>query len=387
MSEDDKPGGKPAIKAKAKIPNAKNIRSAEFTPHGISAGRGSGLGRPSAPSALTAKQARKRRIMMIAGMVVVAMAITGGVVWWVNRPGPEIEVTGKFASEPKVDIPTDLAPEGTRTTTTVPIRGTGPKIADGDTLYVQYAFYQWSKDKDEEDSSKKSTSKQLGSSYKQEAQGQQTRPLVVGKSGIKGFDKGMIGQTAGSRVVMQIPPKDGFGKDGEQLGLSGTDWVVFVVDVQAVVPKNAAPQGTKKELDDKKLPKVEDQGAGKAPKVTIPKGEDAPEKLQIKTLVEGTGPALAKGDEAVVNYQGKIWDTGKEFDSTWGQGGAPAKFPIGTGGTVPGFDKGLTGAKIGSRVLLVLPPAEGYGKKGSPPNIKGDDTLVFVVDIIAKIQK
>ncbi|TMQ95891.1 hypothetical protein ETD83_21875 [Actinomadura soli] len=386
MSEDDKPGGKPAIKAKAKIPNAKNIRSPEFTPHGISAGRGSGLNRPSAPSALTAKQARKRRILMIAGLVVVAVAISGGVVWWVNRPGPEIEVTGKFASEPKVDIPTDLAPEGKRKAT-VPIRGTGPKIASGDTLYVQYAFYQWSKDKDEEDSSKKSTSKQLGSSYKQEAQGQPTRPLVVGKSGIKGFDQGMVGQTAGSRVVLQIPPSQGFGKDGAQLGLSGSDWVVFVVDVQAVVPKSPAPQGTKKELNDKTLPKVEDQGPGKAPKVTIPKGEDAPKKLQVKTLVEGTGPALAKGDEAVVNYQGKLWDSGKEFDSSWGQNGAPAKFPIGTGGTVPGFDKGLTGAKIGSRMLLILPPSEGYGKKGSPPDIKADSTLVFVVDIIAKIQK
>ncbi|GAA4232590.1 FKBP-type peptidyl-prolyl cis-trans isomerase [Actinomadura meridiana] len=386
MSEDDKPGGKPAIKAKAKIPNAKSIRSPEFTPHGISAGRGSGLNRRSAPSALTAKKARQRRILVIAGVVAVAVAISGGVVWWVNRPGPSIEVTGKFAAEPKVKIPTDLAPRGGRKVT-VPIRGTaGHKIATGDTLFVQYAFYQWAKDNDEDDSSKKSTNKQLGSSYKQEAQGQATQPLVVGKSGIKGFDQGMLGQTAGSRVVLQIPPSQGFLKDGEQLGLAKDDWVVFIVDVQAVVPKSPAPEGTKKELTDKSLPKVEDKGAGKAPKVTIPKGKDAPKKLQVNTLVEGTGPALVKGDEAIVNYQGTIWKTGKEFDSSW-TGGAPTKFSIGTGATVPGFDKGLTGAKVGSRLLLILPPKEGYGDKGSPPKIKGDDTLVFVVDIIAKIQK
>ncbi|MGH3240412.1 MAG: FKBP-type peptidyl-prolyl cis-trans isomerase [Spirillospora sp.] len=386
MSEDDKPGGKPAIKAKAKIPNAKNIRSSEFTPHGISAGRGSGLNRPSAPSALTAKQARKRRAAMIAGLVVVALAISGGVYYWVSRPGPEIEVTGKFAAEPKVKIPTDLAPEGKRKATTT-IKGDGPKIASGDTLFVQYAFYQWSKDNDEEDSSKKSKNKQLGSSYKQEAQGQPTRPLVVGKSQLKGFDLGMVGQTGGSRVVLQIPPKEGFGKDGAQLGLGEDDWVVFVVDVQAVVPKTPAPQGTKKELTDNKLPKVVDQGAGKAPKVTMPKDEDAPDKLQVKTLVEGTGPALAKGDEAVVNYQGNLWDTGKEFDTSFGAQGAPAKFSVGTGATVPGFDKGLTGAKVGSRLLLVLPPSEGYGKKGSPPKIKGTDTLVFVIDVLAKVKK
>lgn len=381
MSEDDKPGGKPAIKAKAKIPNAKNIRSPEFTPHGISAGRGSGLNRPSA---LTAKQARRRRILTIIVLVVVAALIAGFIWWWINRPPPEIEVSGKFAAEPTVEIPTGLAPEGGRKVTTE-IKGDGTPIQKGDTVYAQYVFYQWSKDKDEEDSSVKSKNKRLASSYEQASQGRQTQPLVVGESGIKGFDEGMVGQTAGSRVLLQIPPSEGFGDDGAQLGLTKSDWVVFVVDVQAVVHKDQGPQGTKKELDDAKLPKVEDKGAGKAPEVKIP-DRDAPDKLQVETLVEGDGPALAKGDEAVVNYQGTIWDSGKEFDSSW-KSGSPAKFPIGTGKTVPGFDKGLTGAKVGSRVLLVLPPKEGYGEKGMPPDIKGDDTLVFVVDILAKLKK
>ncbi|MEU8799466.1 FKBP-type peptidyl-prolyl cis-trans isomerase [Spirillospora sp. NPDC048819] len=381
MSEDDKPGGKPAIKAKAKIPNAQNIRSPEFTPHGISAGRGSGLNRPSA---LTAKQARRRRILVIITLVVVAALLGGFLWWWINRPPPEIEVTGKFASEPSVKIPTDLAPGGKRKVSTA-IKGDGTKITKGDIVYAQYVFYQWSKDSDEEDGSKKSKSKKLASSYEQETQGRPTQPLTIGDSGIKGFDEGMIGQTSGSRVVLQIPPSEGFGEQGSQLGLTKSDWVVFVVDVQAVVHKNQGPEGAKKELDDAKLPKVEDKGAGKAPKVKIP-DEKAPEKLRVETLVEGKGPALAKGDEAVLNYQGTIWDSGKEFDSSF-KSGSPAKFPIGTGKTVPGFDKGLTGAKVGSRVLLVLPPKEGYGEKGMPPDIKGDDTLVFVVDILAKIKK
>ncbi|TDC45540.1 hypothetical protein E1281_30085 [Actinomadura sp. KC345] len=381
MSEDDKPGGKPAIKAKAKIPNAKDIRSPEFTPHGISAGRGSKLNRPSA---LTAKQARKRKILTIVVLVVVAILVAGFVWWWINRPPPEIEVTGKFASQPKVEIPTDLAPAGKRKVTTA-ITGDGPKIQKGDTVYAEYVFYQWSKDSDDEDGSVKSKSKQLASSYEQASQGQPTQPLVVGESGIKGFDAGMIGQTAGSRVVLQIPPSEGFGNDGQQVGLTKSDWVVFVVDVQAVVHKNQGPQGAKKELDDAKLPSVKDKGAGKAPEVKIP-DRDAPAKFQNETLVQGNGPAVAKGDEAIVNYQGTIWDSGKIFDSSW-KSGSPAKFPIGTGKTVPGFDKGLTNVKVGSRVLLVLPPEEGYGKKGMPPDIKGDDTLVFVVDVLAKVEK
>ncbi|MEU9023809.1 FKBP-type peptidyl-prolyl cis-trans isomerase [Actinomadura sp. NPDC048394] len=377
MAEDDKPA------VKAKIPNAKNIRSPEFTPHGISAGRGSGLNRPSA---LTAAQARKRRIATIAGIVVAVLAIAGGVTYYVTRPGPKIEVSGKFGSESKVKIPTKLAPNKTLKSRTL-IKGTGPAIADGDTMFVQYSFYQWAKQTDADDSKKKSTSKKIGSSYEQQAQGSGgPQALTVGKSGVKGLDKGLVGKTAGSRVLVEVPPSMGFGDQGSQLGLGKNDSVVFVVDVQAVVKKNAGPQGAPQKLDDKNLPKVEDQGAGKAPKVTLPKA-DAPSKLQVKTLVQGTGPALAKGDDAVVNYQGQIWKGGKVFDSSW-KNGQPALFPIGTGATVPGFDKGLTGAKVGSRVLLILPPDEGYGKKGNAQaGIKGTDTLVFVVDILAKVQK
>ncbi|WP_396451913.1 FKBP-type peptidyl-prolyl cis-trans isomerase [Actinomadura sp.] len=383
MSEDDKPRGKPTVKAKAKIPNAQSIRSPEFTPHGISAGRGSGLNRPSAPSALTAKQARKRRMMMIAGIVVAALAISGGVYWWVNRPDPVIEVTGKFAAEPKVEIPTKLAPTTTLKITT-PIKGTGRALADGDTAYVSFATYKWSKDKDDENSRVKSKSEKVSSTWEQ--QGQQPggpRPLVLGKSGLKEIDKNLVGKTVGSRVVLQLPPS----KDLSQLSpqqITDKDAVVFVMDIQAAVPKDPKPEGTAKKLDDKNLPKVEDKGA-KEPKITIP-DVDAPDKLQVKTLVEGTGPALAKGDDAVVNYVGKIWKSGDKFDSSW-DNKQPVSFPIGTGATIPGFDKGLTGAKVGSRVLLVLPPEEGYGKDGNPPKIKGDDTLVFVVDVLAKIQK
>ena len=38
---------------------------------------------------------------------------------------------------------------------------------------------------------------------------------------------------------------------------------------------------------------------------------------------------------------------------------------------------------MGSRLLLVIPPADGYGEAGSPPKIAGTDTLVFVIDILA----
>ncbi len=112
---------------------------------------------------------------MIAGIVVAALAISGGVYWWVNRPDPVIEVTGKFAAEPKVEIPTKLAPTRSLKITT-PIKGDGRAIADGDTAYVSFATYKWSKDKDEENSRVKSTSEKVSSTWEQQGQQQQSGP-------------------------------------------------------------------------------------------------------------------------------------------------------------------------------------------------------------------
>ena len=77
-----------------------------------------------------------------------------------------------------------------------------------------------------------------------------------------------------------------------------------------------------------------------------------------------------------------LWRDGSVFDSSWKRG-AEADFPIGTGQVIPAWDKVLVGKKVGSRVLLVVPPADGYGSTGSQDgSIKATDTLVFVVDIL-----
>lgn len=374
MSEDDKPRGEPAVKAK--IPNAKSIRSPEFTPHGISAGRGSGLNRPSA---LTAKQAKRRRIAAIAGAVVAVVAIAGGTTYYLTRPDPAVSVTGAFGKAPKVEIPTEVAPPETLQVST-PIVGEGTKVAKGDTAFLQFVYYKWSPKDDPEDSKVKSSSEKSESTYDQ---GDGVTTIKVGESPVKGLDEGIIGKTVGSRVVVEVPPGKGFGDQGAQLGIAKTDSLLFVADIRASVPQNAVPKGTEKKVDDDALPTVEDKGAGKAPEVKIPDG-DAPKELKAVTLIEGTGPALAKGDKAVMNYQGRLWRNGEVFDSSWESGQMQA-FPIGEGATIPGFDKGLTGVKVGSRVMLILPPKEGYGEQGNPQaGIKGDDTLVFIVDVLAK---
>ena len=122
------------------------------------------------------------------------------------------------------------------------------------------------------------------------------------------------------------------------------------------------------------------------PTVTVP-GDPAPTTLVQETLIHGDGALVAKGDTLIANYVGQTWATqnGKPhvFDSSFSRG-TPAAFVIGTGQVIPGWDKTLVGQKLGSRELLSIPPADGYGANGqSSAGISGTDTLVFVVDLVA----
>jgi peptidylprolyl isomerase len=120
---------------------------------------------------------------------------------------------------------------------------------------------------------------------------------------------------------------------------------------------------------------------GKKPTVTHREGE--PDKgLVTEVVKEGTGAEVQKGQLLVANYLGQIWRDNKVFDNSYDRG-APASFPIGVGGVVAGWDEGLVGKKIGSRVVLSIPPDKGYKEAGNQEaGIKGDDTLIFVVDIV-----
>ena len=75
-----------------------------------------------------------------------------------------------------------------------------------------------------------------------------------------------------------------------------------------------------------------------------------------------------------------LWADGTVFDSSWTRK-SPATFAIGTGNVIPGWDKGLVGKKVGSRVLLLVPPADGYADKAQG-KIPANAALVFVVDIL-----
>ena len=119
------------------------------------------------------------------------------------------------------------------------------------------------------------------------------------------------------------------------------------------------------------------------PTITVPSGAAAPTQLVVQPLIKGDGPVVKSGQTVSVQYTGVIWDTGKQFDSSWDRG-SPFETAIGTQSVIAGWDEGIVGQTVGSQVLLVVPPDKGYGAAGqSSAGIKGTDTLVFVVDILA----
>jgi peptidylprolyl isomerase len=118
------------------------------------------------------------------------------------------------------------------------------------------------------------------------------------------------------------------------------------------------------------------------PKVTVPKGAP-PKKLEIKEIEEGTGATAEAGDEVSVQYVGVGYESGEEFDSSWSRGAEPFPFELGGGQVIPGWDQGVEGMKVGGRRELIIPPELAYGEAGYPPSIGPNETLIFVIDLVA----
>ena len=102
-------------------------------------------------------------------------------------------------------------------------------------------------------------------------------------------------------------------------------------------------------------------------------------ELTPTTLIKGTGPAAQAGQQITVNYVGVSCATGEEFDASWKRE-QPFDFQLGAGGVIEGWDKGLVGVTVGSRVQLDIPSKMAYGDDASSGRPTGP--LRFVVDVL-----
>jgi peptidylprolyl isomerase len=310
-----------------------------------------------------------RRIAVITASPLLAAVALAGCGSSSSSPAASstVTVTGGFGKDPVVKIPAEKAGDKLKVTTLV--HGGGQALGKTDAFIGNFAIYLWSG----------ASHRLLQSTFRT------GQPTLFNDTLLPGLEKALVGQKMGSRVLAVIPPAQGFGTSGDpSAGIKGTDTLVFVVDMvkdfapTADVPGHQVTAGHG-------LPTV-GSTFGSAPTITIPKGK-APASLVSKVLVKGTGPAVAEGDTVVVQYTGINWRTRQVFDSSFKHGttGQPFGFSIGSSPSqvILGWDKGLVGQTVGSRVLLVVPPADGYGKSGQlQAGIQPTDDLVFVVDIL-----
>lgn len=269
-------------------------------------------------------------------------------------------VDGDFGQPPTITVP-EIDPPSELVVKTLS-EGDGPAVESGETIVVDYAGVRW------EDGQVFDSSFDRGS--------QVGFGIGVGAV-IPGWDSGLVGVKAGSRVLMVIPPDQAYGDTSPGEPIQAGDTLVFVVDVLGSHAANETARGEPAPTEDDSLPYV--SITPKAPEIVIPAGDPSDRLIAIPVVV-GDGKEVKKGDTVVVQYKGVLWRNGKEFDSSWGAG-QPFSTVIGQGAVISGWDKGLVGETVGSRVMLVVPPKDGYGDAGSG-EIKGTDTMVFAVDIL-----
>ena len=173
----------------------------------------------------------------------------------------------------------------------------------------------------------------------------------------------------------------GINDDNEQ----GSSYIMAMTLVSKQKALTRAEGEQVKDIPDN-LPKVTLDDDGK-PSLDL-NGYTPDGKLVSQTLIKGAGAKVSATSNLAANYTGWLVNADGEleqFDSSW-DNGSEASFSL-DGGVITGWTKGLTDQTIGSQVLLIIPPDEGYGSEDQTDangnvTIPANSTLYFVVDIL-----
>lgn len=267
-----------------------------------------------------------------------------------------ITVTGDLGKLPTVKIPAPWGIDKTQAKTL--IQGTGPEVTAGSMIEVNY----WG------------ANGYTGSVFDESFTA--GKPISYAVSGfIAGFQTGVIGQKVGSRVLIGITGPDGYDSSGgnANIGIEVGDCLVFLVDIISV--SATGPSGSTV-TPPAGLPTV--SADLKAPTVTIDTKATPPSALVVQPLIKGTGKAVTAASTVRVDFTEYAWSTGKVVKQTYGY--SPLDGALSS--TIPGWQAGLVGQTVGSRVLLVVPPAQAYPSGNPRIDVKPGETMVYVIDIL-----
>ncbi|MAP63044.1 MAG: hypothetical protein CMH34_04725 [Microbacterium sp.] len=270
-----------------------------------------------------------------------------------------VTVEGGTAAEPRVDVYTPFHVDEVLVDHLTD--GDGPELStDSQLLVMDYAFYA-------------GDSGELFATTAYDGDLSNVFSMENIVSALPGLSEALLCAQAGSRVVVGLPA-DGINPDyAAQAGLAEDESMLAVVDVRKVYLPQA--EGELRYNSSLGMPTVVRAPDGR-PGVIIPDAT-APEDLVVQTLIEGDGDVVEPGDTVRVQYTGLTWAEREVFDTTWDA--SPAALSLDQ--VVPGFAAALEGQTVGSQVLAVIPPDQGYGDQASG-SIPAGSTLVFVIDIL-----
>ncbi|MGO3287729.1 MULTISPECIES: FKBP-type peptidyl-prolyl cis-trans isomerase [unclassified Brachybacterium] len=261
-----------------------------------------------------------------------------------------VTVSDDLGAEPTVEFDAPL--EITAADAKIVTAGDGAMIAEGDTVIWRSHFVD------------ASTGETLSSWWQgAPAGGMQVTPEGAGEVAFSFLTTVPVG----SRFVMAGWQQ---GRDGQAYSLLQVADVDRVVSPLRAEGTAGTPSGT--------YPSVRLDGNG-APSIDAPPEGEAPAETVRELLIQGTGDTTRAGDYLTMHYTGWSWDTGEQFDSSWDRR-APFAFAQGQGQVIQGWDENLLDLKVGSQVMLVIPPDQAY-PEGSQSPVAGQ-TLIFVVDIL-----
>jgi peptidylprolyl isomerase len=278
-----------------------------------------------------------------------------------------VKVTGGFGTTPNVSVP--VAPAPSTLTQQVLTVGTGAVVAKGDTLIANYVGQTWAPS-----SGKVNV---FDSSF---SRGRPAAFLIGVGQVIAGWDTTLVGKQLGSRVLLTIPPADGYGTAGQsEANISGTDTLVFVIDlVAAYKPDASAPGTVVSNIPTVGLPKITNV-PGQEPKILSTAGVPIPTTPQSTLVVSGTGPKIDSSKSLVLQLVETDLATATMTQSSWGQ--APQ---TDAASSVLGIADKLSGQNIGSRVIVLLPAVDATPATATEAAQPAVAPQVLIVDVIGQ---